>query len=176
MGSSRTKAAAVAQNSPSIEAATKCNIDARAFTPRQWAYLLTYLEFLNRGIVPTLEQCCTACKVHRTTIWRWYQKERFHDAMSRIMKAHVDARDSLVDHAVQSQAMRGSATAIEANLRRRDLWDGGHRITDDVPTVGGHQGGIVNFYGLPQPPSRDERDRLNPPPGSNRTYSPPPLK
>lgn len=133
-------------------------------------YLLVVQEFLEQRRVPRIGDCCKEARVHRVTAWRWFKDPTFLRHYARIFRAHVDARDAMVDFAVQTSAMLGSMKAAELNLRRRGLYDG---PIPDGPIGGGPPGtgagGVavgVTFVGLPQPPDAAQRARLQPPPGS----------
>jgi hypothetical protein len=158
--------------------AAKCNIRARDLTAAQWAYVAALQELLDTGRVPTVTACCAAAKIHRTTVWRWFQRAEFLQALDRVLAARLDPRDRLVDYAVQRQAMEGRTLAIEANLRRRGLWDG--PAVDLPPGTTGTAAGAsavasVTFVGLPAPPTPAQANAVNPPPGANYVYRPPQL-
>lgn len=134
---------------------------------QQILYLLKQNELIELGQIPTLEQCCTAAKVHRSTVWRWMRDPVFLVALGRVRAAHVVAQESLVDLMVQRHAMRGNPIAIEAELRRRGRWDGGF---DAGPLPAGsvvNAQAAVQFFNVPVPLTREQAERLRPAPGSS---------
>jgi hypothetical protein len=66
----------------------------------QWRYLLVVQEFLETRRQPAVGECCKAAKVHRTTVWRWFQDRTFLVAYWRVWQAHIEVRDAIVDFAV----------------------------------------------------------------------------
>lgn len=149
------------------------NLDLSGLSPKQWLYVQVLQEMLDKRQTPTITACCAIAKVHRSTVWDWWKSPAFLRALARVFRAHVESspRDAMVDYAVQVQAMAGSPMAIEANLRRRQLWDPGF---GDATIGGGPPGSAAGaqataqivFMGLPPPPDEATRARLNPPPGS----------
>ena len=147
-----------------------CNIRPEDLSVWQWRYLLVVQEFLEARRLPTLIECCKAARIHRTTVWRWFQDRRFLNAYYRVFCAHVDVRNAMVDFAIQTAAIAGNPRAWEANLRSRGLWNGSRfdqegemppgRSSPSQVQVG------VQFVGLPASPTPQQAEAMRPPPGS----------
>lgn len=111
-------------------------------------------------------------KVDRRSVARWRRDRKFLKACALIVRAANRVDEELADRANLRMAMQGSAAHYELLLRRRGLYD---RLPPDEPIgpsaptgPGGLAIGQVNFFGLPAPPSAEQRAAVNPPPGSGK--------
>ena len=150
-----------------------CNIQPGDLSVWQWRYLLVVQEFLEARRQPTLIECCKAARIHRTTVWRWFQDQTFLVAYERVFRAHVDVRNAMVDFAIQSAAIAGNPRAWEANLRSRGQWNWS-RFDHEGEMRPGSEGAPqqvqvnnrVTFVGLPMPPTPQQAEAMRAPVGS----------
>lgn len=118
-------------------------------------------------------------KVDRRSVARWRRDRKFLKACALIVRAANRVDEELADRANLRMAMQGSAAHYELLLRRRGLYD---QLPPDLPLAGmpgagpGIVAGQVNFYGLPAPPTKEQREAVNPPPGSNKILDVQPVR
>jgi hypothetical protein len=141
---------------------------ANDLTLKQWLYLELVEELVARGPLPSQKQMAVTLRIRPQTISEWRRQPLFRRAFMRVLQSSITVGDLVCDLANQRLAQQGSAKHYELNLRRRGLYDA---LPPDMPSASSHVGivaGQVTFVGLPAPPTREQRERLNPPPGSSQ--------
>lgn len=137
-------------------------------TPTQHRYVAECLEQAERGQCLSVRETSKKAHVSRESVAQWRKDPKFLWLATQVVLAAVHYGDVLVDRAVQVQAIGGRPSAVEANLRRRGLWNGGAGEMGEPGAPSAAAAVSVTFVGLPEPLSPAAANAMNPPPGSNK--------
>lgn len=138
-------------------------------TRKQELYLDEFVAQVDRSQLLADTETAKKLRISRQTVSGWYRDASFRSRVSKILREeNNDIWDHLVDRAVARRAIMGRPKDVEANLRRRGLWNDGP-FQDVLPGDAAGAAAVANvtFIGLPEPPSPQEVRARNPPQGAN---------